>query len=57
VEGHAQRYETRFAFFALSRRPSQLHHGPLQPKDAEGFINLFALPVTVRPKAKAEGKL
>jgi argininosuccinate synthase len=24
------------------------------PKDAEGFINLFALPVTVRPKAKAE---
>jgi hypothetical protein len=24
------------------------------PKDAEGFINLFALPITVRPKAKAE---
>ena len=22
------------------------------PKDAEGFINLFALPVTIRPKAK-----
>jgi len=30
--------------------------GRYNPKDAEGFINLFALPVTVRPKAKAEGK-
>jgi argininosuccinate synthase len=29
--------------------------GRYNPKDAEGFINLFALPVTVRPKAKAEG--
>jgi hypothetical protein len=27
--------------------------GRYNPKDAEGFINLFALPVTVRPKAKA----
>jgi len=31
--------------------------GRYNPKDAEGFINLFALPVTVRPKAKAEGNL
>ena len=30
--------------------------GRYNPKDAEGFINLFALPVTVRPKAKAETK-
>ncbi len=29
--------------------------GRYNPKDAEGFINLFALPVAVRPKAKAEG--
>ena len=29
--------------------------GRYNPKDAEGFINWFALPVTVRPKAKAEG--
>ena len=29
--------------------------GRYNPKDAEGFINLFAFPVTVRPKAKAEG--
>jgi argininosuccinate synthase len=29
--------------------------GRYNPKDAEGFINLFSLPVTVRPKAKAEG--
>ena len=29
--------------------------GRYNPKDAEGFINLFALPVTVRRKAKAEG--
>jgi argininosuccinate synthase len=29
--------------------------GRYNPRDAEGFINLFALPVTVRPKAKAEG--
>ena len=28
--------------------------GRYNSKDAEGFINLFALPVTVRPKAKAE---
>jgi argininosuccinate synthase len=28
--------------------------GRYNPRDAEGFINLFALPVTVRPKAKAE---
>lgn len=28
--------------------------GRYNPKDAEGFINLFALPITVRPKAKAE---
>jgi argininosuccinate synthase len=30
--------------------------GRYNPKDAEGFINLFALPVTVRPKPKAETK-
>jgi argininosuccinate synthase len=29
--------------------------GRYNPKDAEGFINLFALPVTVRPLAKAGG--
>jgi len=28
--------------------------GRYNPKDAEGFINLFALPVTVRPKEKAQ---
>jgi argininosuccinate synthase len=28
--------------------------GRYNPKDAEGFINLFALPVTVRAKARAE---
>ena len=27
--------------------------GRYNPKDAEGFINLFSLPVTVRPRAKA----
>jgi argininosuccinate synthase len=30
--------------------------GRYNPKDAEGFINLFALPVIVRPKVKAEGQ-
>jgi argininosuccinate synthase len=30
--------------------------GRYNPKDAEGFINLFALPVTVRPTAKAESQ-
>jgi len=29
--------------------------GRYNPKDAEGFINLFALPITAHPKAKAEG--
>jgi argininosuccinate synthase len=29
--------------------------GRYNPKDAEGFINLFALPFSVRPKAKAGG--
>ena len=40
-------YRTDLASFTMGR---------YNPKDAEGFINLFALPVTVRPKAKAEGK-
>ena len=39
-------YQTDLASFTMGR---------YNPKDAEGFINLFALPVTVRPKAKAEG--
>jgi len=38
-------YRTDLASFSMGR---------YNPKDAEGFINLFALPVTVRPKAKAE---
>jgi len=38
-------YRTDLASFAMGR---------YNPKDAEGFINLFALPVTIRPKAKAE---
>jgi len=54
LERFAQRHQPQIALLSLSRRPRQLHHGPLQPKDAEGFIHLFALPVTVRPKAKAE---
>jgi argininosuccinate synthase len=40
-------YRTDLASFTMGR---------YNPKDAEGFINLFALPVTVRPKAKAEGR-
>jgi len=41
-------YRTDLASFSMAR---------YNPKDAEGFINLFALPVTVRPAAKtAEGK-
>ena len=39
-------YRTDLASFTMGR---------YNPQDAEGFINLFALPVTVRPKAKAEG--
>jgi len=38
-------YRTDLASFTMGR---------YNPKDAEGFINLFALPVTARPKAKAE---
>jgi argininosuccinate synthase len=37
-------YRTDLASFTMGR---------YNPKDAEGFINLFALPVTVRPKSKA----
>lgn len=40
-------YRTDLASFSMAR---------YNPKDAEGFINLFALPVTVRPMTKAEGK-
>ena len=40
-------YRTDLASFSMGR---------YNPKDAEGFINLFALPVTVRPIAKAEGQ-
>ena len=39
-------YRTDLASFTMGR---------YNPKDAEGFINLFALPVTVQPKSKAEG--
>jgi argininosuccinate synthase len=39
-------YRTDLASFTMGR---------YNPKDAEGFINLFALPVTVRPAKKAEG--
>jgi argininosuccinate synthase len=39
-------YRTDLASFTMGR---------YNPKDAEGFINLFALAVTVRPKARAEG--
>ena len=38
-------YRTDLASFTMGR---------YNPKDAEGFINLFALPVTVRPKEKAQ---
>ena len=38
-------YQADLASFSMGR---------YNPKDAEGFINLYALPVTVRPKAKAE---
>ncbi len=38
-------YQADLASFSMGR---------YKPKDAEGFINLYALPVTVRPKAKAE---
>jgi argininosuccinate synthase len=40
-------YRSELASFSMGR---------YNPKDAEGFINLFALPVTVRPMAKAEGQ-
>jgi argininosuccinate synthase len=40
-------YRADLASFSMGRYNS---------KDAEGFINLFALAVTVRPKAKAEGQ-
>jgi len=38
-------YRTDLASFTMGR---------YNPKDAEGFINLFALPVTVRPAGKAK---
>src|SRR5258705_151153 len=40
-----RRYRNDLASFTMAR---------YNPKDAEGFINLFALPVTVRPKEKAQ---
>jgi argininosuccinate synthase len=46
----------RVSPFSLYRKDlASFTMGRYNPKDAEGFINLFALPVTVRPKAKAEG--
>jgi argininosuccinate synthase len=45
----------RFSPFSLYRADlASFSMGRYNPKDAEGFINLFALPVTVRPIAKAE---
>jgi argininosuccinate synthase len=46
----------RVSLFSLYRTDlASFTMGRYNPKDAEGFINLFALPVTVRRKAKAEG--
>jgi len=51
VEGHPQRHENAFSPFSLYRVDlASFTMGRYNPKDAEGFINLFALPVTVRPK-------
>jgi argininosuccinate synthase len=47
----------RLSPFSLYRADlASFSMGRYNPKDAEGFINLFALPVTVRPMAKAEGQ-
>jgi argininosuccinate synthase len=47
----------RLSPFSLYRSDlASFSMGRYNPKDAEGFINLFALPVTVRPMAKAEGQ-
>jgi len=47
----------RLSPFSLYRADlASFSMGRYNPKDAEGFINLFALPVTVRPIAKAEGQ-
>src|SRR5258706_923995 len=47
---------TRQSPFSLYRAdPASFTIGRYNPQDAACFIHLFALPVTVRPKAKAEG--
>jgi argininosuccinate synthase len=47
----------RLSPFSLYRADlASFSMGRYNPKDAEGFINLFALPVTVRPMAKAESQ-
>jgi argininosuccinate synthase len=46
---------TRLSPYSLYRSDlASFSMGRYNPKDAEGFINLFALPVTARPKPKAE---
>src|SRR5438105_3552149 len=32
LEGHAERHQPQIALLAISCRPGQLHHGPLQPQ-------------------------
>ena len=53
VEGQSQR-DTRVRRLAVPHRSRQLHHGRVTtPRTPEGFINLFALPVT---SATSEGR-
>ena len=58
LERHPQRHQARKSPFSLYRTDlASFTMGRYNPKDAEGFINLFALPVTVRPKAKASSRI
>jgi len=57
VEGHAQRYETRFSFLAISRADlASFTMGRYNPKDAEAVHQFVCVARDRAPKAKAEGR-
>ena len=41
LEGHAHRHQARLSLLALSHRPRQLHHGPLQSERCRRFHQPF----------------
>ena len=55
LEGHAQRHQPQIAVLVVSRRPRQLHHGPLQSQRRRGLHQSFCAAGNGAPES--EGRI